>query len=176
MRAGLGHPGLEPRRQLELLAHFTITPPDGTAASTPPAGIPFTLGATVDLAQGNRVEVSLNGTARLDGAGGLRVADVEMLVDTTHAGGATQAAKWGGPVPLPRDGLPASRLQVRVFVDRSVIEVFGLGGRQRTTVRVYPLDPSTSWGLSLSARAQGATVAAAASVWEVGSCWVDGFV
>ena len=58
------------------------------------------------------------------GGGGLRMASAEMTVDA-WGGGATQAGAWGGPMPLPPQGIPASNLELRVMVDLSLVEVGG---------------------------------------------------
>ncbi len=51
------------------------------------------------------------------------------------------------PLPLA----PGDRLQLRVFVDHSVLEVFA-NGRACLTTRIYPTRPD-SLGIGLEARA-----------------------
>lgn len=183
--------GQPPLRMLELLATFNVTAPAAvtSSSSSSSAGLgggvpllPFTVGATIHLGGGGVVSLTLTGSASPSKGGGedddsaLTVQAVDMWVDTTRAGGATQGRRWGGPVLLPPGGLPAQGLQLRAFADRSLLEVYGLGGRQRTTARVYPLDGGgASFGASLFAHVgggPGAAATATAAVWELRSCWV----
>ncbi|WP_135366035.1 glycoside hydrolase family 32 protein [Halosimplex halophilum] len=60
------------------------------------------------------------------------------------------------------------RLDLRVFVDRSIVEVFA-NGRRTLTTRVYP-DRDDSVGLSLSAR-RGAARLESLDVWDMESIW-----
>jgi hypothetical protein len=163
-------------RQAELLAYYNLTLPAEAAAGAPApttgAGAPFAVGATVDFGGNLSLPITINGTGKPDGAGSWQVESAEMWVDTFNAGPASQGAIWGGPVPLPPGGVPATDVELRVSVDRSLVEVYGLGGRARTTVRVYPLDPLSSWGLSLFGRVEGGDVMAAARAGELESCWV----
>lgn len=155
---------VQPLRQLEILALFNLT-----------ASGAFSVAASVELGGGARATATLNGTAADASGGGRAVTSADLWVDTRAAGGATQGALWGGPLALPPGGVPAAGLELRVLVDHSLLEVFALGGRQRAAVRVYPLDPSASWGASMLAGddASAAAVQAAATVWEVDGCWVD---
>jgi hypothetical protein len=56
-------------------------------------------------------------------------------------------------VPLPVETadawlLPDQQLQLSVWVDHSVVEVFGMGGLARVASRVYPDDDEVAWGVS----------------------------
>ena len=72
----------------------------------------------------------------------------------------------GGPLELA-DGEP---LQLRIFLDRSVLEVYA-NGRACLTERVYPTR-ADSLGLDLFARGGDATLREL-NVWEMGSIWTD---
>ncbi|KAI3424966.1 hypothetical protein D9Q98_008347 [Chlorella vulgaris] len=161
----------KPLRQFELLAFLNLS------SSLPPSEgqqrFSFSVGAVVEMGANSSLAISFNGTCVDDSSAGPRLAGVEMWVDTRRVGGATQGNVWGGPVTLPAEGLSASNMQLRVLVDHSLVEVFGLGGRQRTTVRAYPLDAEASWGIAMFADAPGGAVVASANVWEMASCWVD---
>lgn len=203
--SGSDEDGDQPMRQFELLALFNLTAPGsgGGIGSKESAGpLPFSLGATIDHSGSQRTVITITGIAELpsqaEGGAGpsgatpsedggpkveeesmqMLVREADIWVDTTRSGGATQGRRWGGPVPLPEGGLPAINLQLRVFVDRSLIEVYGLGGRQRTTARVYPLQEHTSWGASLFANVGGAAAGggganAHAEVWRLGPGWIQ---
>jgi len=69
-----------------------------------------------------------------------------------------------GPLELPA-GMP---LELRVFVDRSIVEVFA-NGRQCLTARIYP-DRSDSLGVELFARGGNARVRSL-DAWEMASIW-----
>ena len=59
-------------------------------------------------------------------------------------------------------------LRLRVFVDRSIVEVFA-NDRQCLTLRVYP-QRDDSAGVSVFARGSGARLASL-DVWRMGSIW-----
>ena len=59
-------------------------------------------------------------------------------------------------------------LQLRVFVDRSVVEVFA-NGRQCLAVRVYP-EREDSVGVSLRSQG-GPSVVGSLRAWRMGSIW-----
>lgn len=65
---------------------------------------------------------------------------------------------------------PGEHLELRVFVDRSIVEVFA-NGRQTLTTRVYP-DRPDSTGVALTAR-RGDAHLSELDVWEMGSIWND---
>ncbi len=81
-------------------------------------------------------------------------------------------------MPLPPRGVLATDLRLHMLLDRSLIEIFALGGRGRVASRVYPagmLHPE--WSLSVfggfggldSAGAPNATV----QLWNMSECWVE---
>lgn len=71
-----------------------------------------------------------------------------------------------GPLLLDRE----ERLHLRVFVDRSVVEVFA-NGRQCLTVRAYP-EREDSCGVSLFAR-EGAARLLSLDAWHMRSIWPE---
>ncbi len=46
-----------------------------------------------------------------------------MFVDRTHSGRYSNTTAQGGPIPLPPGGLLDAPLALRLFVDRSLLEV-----------------------------------------------------
>ena len=81
-------------------------------------------------------------------------------------------------MPLPPPGVPATDLRLHMLLDRSLSEIFALGGRGRVASRVYPagmLHPE--WSLSVFgglgsldlARTANATV----QLWSMSECWVE---
>ena len=91
-----------------------------------------------------------------------------MYVDRTSAGPLTNRTVEGGTIPLPPQGLSEDRLTLHVFIDRSIIEVFALGGRGRIASRVY--DSSEDWGLSLFGRG---VALANVSAWTLGNAFLQ---
>ena len=164
-------PASAPLRQLELLAAFNLS--GAAPTSEGQQRFRYTVGATVQMGRGSQLAVTLSGTAVDDSADGPRITQAGMWVNTSGVGGATQGGVWGGLIALPAGGMPATDLRLRLLVDHSVVEAFGLGGRMRATARVYPLDPAASWGVSLFARLPGGAAVADTSVWRLGSCWVE---
>jgi hypothetical protein len=101
------------------------------------------------------VDIYLKGTvAQLPVHAAPSVSGLSLWVDRSNAGPSSNTTyKEGGPVPLPVDTadawlLPNQQLQLSVWVDHSVIEVFGMGGLARVTSRVYPDDDDVAWGVS----------------------------
>ena len=68
---------------------------------------------------------------------------------------------------------PAETLKLRVFVDRSVVEVFA-NGRRALAARVYPGRPDST-GVSLLARGSEAELLSL-DVWEMRSVWKLGVI
>lgn len=97
-----------------------------------------------------------------------------MFIDRTKAGAYTNTTLEGGRIPLPASGIPFTDLELHVLFDRSLFEVFALGGRGRVTSRVYPADMlQPSWELSLYGKTStSATIAASTMVWQMSECWV----
>ena len=98
-----------------------------------------------------------------------------MFIDRTNAGGVTNTSSEGGPLPLPPPGVPATDLRLHTLLDRSLIEIFALGGRGRVASRVYPagmLDPA--WSLSVfGGLDSGGAANATVQLWSMSGCWVE---
>jgi beta-fructofuranosidase len=90
----------------------------------------------------------------------------ELFMDRTRSSGdpAAQGDRRGGPLELA----PGEALQLRIFVDRSAIEVFA-NGRACLTGRVYPAR-ADSVGVDVFAYAGGATLESL-DVWTMRSIW-----
>ena len=95
-----------------------------------------------------------------DGAGALGI-------DSGRASGNPEA-KGRPPEVAPFSLGDDERLDLRVFVDRSIVEVFA-NGRRTLTTRVYPARDD-SVGLSLSAR-RGTAHLDSLDAWDMGSIW-----
>ncbi len=67
--------------------------------------------------------------------------------------------------PAPSSSKPDEPLELRVFVDKSVVEVFANGGRQAVMRRIYP-SRADSLGVRLFARGGPARVATL-EAWEM---------
>lgn len=122
--------------------------------------------------------IYLNGTATPGATptSPLMITRLDVFVDKGRSGGMTSPCVQGGPVDLPHNGIKASELGLHVFVDRSMLEVYALGGHGRVTSRVYPLVAGAAWGV----RAFGAVGAGMASppwvmtrvdIFSLDSCW-----
>ena len=120
------------------------------------------------------------------------VKEASVWVDRSHSGGLSKTSWQGGPVALPEGGLLARDLQLALFVDRSLLEVYALGGRATVTSRIYPLPVVDShveallkqgaeltdvqlgaWGLQLGGLWNAGSLAVTVQAWELESCWVD---
>ena len=88
-------------------------------------------------------------------------AEKKLKVDTTKSGEGTKGAVEAAPFELKAD----EPLRLRVFVDKSVVEVFANGGRQAVTRRMYP-SRADSVGVSLFARG-GAARVRAVNAWDM---------
>jgi beta-fructofuranosidase len=88
---------------------------------------------------------------------------LEIGLRQSSANPADQRDSYGGTLTL-EDGEP---LILRVFVDRSVVEVFA-NGRLCLTSRVYPSE--TSQGVALFAQG-GSVDVPAIDVWNMRSIW-----
>lgn len=126
-------------------------------------GIALTTGA----AEHTVIRAAGTWTPPRDGQGG-RVLSAAVYVDTRNSGGATQAELQGGIVPLPPQGIAVEQLQLRVFVDHSIVETYALDGRACITTRIYPLTPYSNWGLSVFA-ADGVPATTNCTLWSLES-------
>jgi hypothetical protein len=104
---------------------------------------------------GSYVDIYLKGVvAQLPAHVSPSITALSVWVNRSNAGPSSNTTYMeGGPVPLPVETLdawllPDQQLQLSVWVDHSVIEVFGMGGSARVTSRVYPEDDDVAWGVS----------------------------
>jgi hypothetical protein len=176
-------------RQFEIQANFTLTPAEGanstTATAQPDIRNRFKLNNSNEFAVGVRIEFGNNTYADAYIKGSLEdstLTSLSVWIDKSQAGGGTNTT-WleGGPVPLPADptkawNVPWEPLQISVWVDHSVIEVFAMRGLGRISSGVYPEDDSVAWGAS--AWGVGPEVGSGwrghmdAEVWEMKSAWL----
>lgn len=94
---------------------------------------------------------------------GMLTLDVERSSSSSDVEGETLQV---GPLSL-KAGEP---LELRVFVDRSVVEAFA-NGRQCLTKRIYP-SRRDSLGVELFAKG-GVATASSADVWQMGAVWPE---
>jgi beta-fructofuranosidase len=95
-----------------------------------------------------------NGCTMPAATGGTAARDA-LVIDTSHASSRSDARSRPpevAPLDLPQD----EKLNLRIFVDRSIVEVFA-NGRQCAAVRVYP-QRGDSLGISLSAEGGDASL------------------
>ncbi|KAK9814708.1 hypothetical protein WJX72_010239 [[Myrmecia] bisecta] len=158
-------------RQMDLTVQFNLALPAN--ASSP---LPFTVGAVLSTSNGSYTVIQLTGQAA-PASNGTSIANATMSADRSMSGGATNtssAARQSGPVIVPA----GSPLNLRIFVDHSVIEVFAVDGHGRLTTRIYPVayNPQ-SWGLALfgtvGSGSQAGQVASDATVYAMGNTWVE---
>lgn len=114
-----------------------------------------------------------------------------VAVHRNASGGMTSPVTQRGAVPLPQQGLHAQDINLTVYVDRSVWEVYALDGLAVVTTRVYPLPfaaPASagvggamvgdaelgSWGYTVLAQWEAGVVRTKAEVYDMDSCWADG--
>lgn len=115
--------------------------------------------------------------------GNVIVLRLGLYVDRSHSGGMSSPTVQGGHVLVPVGGMPGSGLSLRVFVDRSIVEVYAMGGRATVTSRIYPLPPPEAitkegqvvdaWGMEVFGAWSAGDVQVQATVHELGSCRVD---
>ncbi|CAL8464935.1 g4470 [Coccomyxa elongata] len=129
---------------------------------------PFSVGIQISTGQGTSTLITVNGTAAATTNGTLQIAQAGVYVDRSKSGAYTNATTQGRLVPLPASGLPAAEVSLRVFVDRSLLEVFALDGRGRVTSRIYPMGTDNSWGVSPFGTFGAAPATANVTVWEMG--------
>ncbi|KAK9835357.1 hypothetical protein WJX81_004418 [Elliptochloris bilobata] len=81
---------------------------------------------------GAESRIGLSGTLRPAARGRyMVVTQATLYANHSNAGGATAVLDQRGNIPLPASGISVDGLSMRVFVDRSLIEVFALNGRGR---------------------------------------------
>jgi hypothetical protein len=144
-------------RQLEILAYFERA-----------AGGNATFGVAVleSQALGQRTSVSLS-------TAGDAPNSVALTVDGSHGGFLPAACDALLPPSVARSTavtLPGELLELRVFVDRGVVEAFAMGGRATGTVQVRP--NASAVGVSLFA-VGGDVALRNVSVWNVETMWEE---
>jgi len=86
-----------------------------------------------------------------------------IVVDRQHSSLATDANKQPQTAPLS-----APPKNIKIFIDKSVVEIFVDGGKTNIVSRIYP-QLSTSQGINIFAT--GGTVKAIVDVWQLSSIW-----
>ena len=102
------------------------------------------------------------------------------LLPENADGGTYIAPSWGqDPWGAVNIGATSGRrqslqnfLNLAVWVDHSVIEVFAMGGHGRVTSRIYPLTSASAWGVSAWARCSLVDLSVMAEVYQVDSAWI----
>ena len=161
-------------RQLDIVLNITLQPP--SAASDIASNSTFETGIMLNHDSITSTRVLLNGTISQSNSSAWTVNSLDVIVNRTLTGGATnvtfQGGFEGGAVSLPSGGLALDDLRLRVLVDHSLLEVFANDGRGRIASRIYPLS-SDNWTASLFATLQSsASVTVEAAVYAMDSCWV----
>lgn len=113
---------------------------------------------------------------------GSTIDSLSLWFDKRQAGGEINTTYLEhGPVPLPVDPakawkVPEIPLQLSVWVDHGVIEIFAMRGLASLTSRVYLEDDSSAWGASAYAippeSGDGFNAQVDAQVWEMQSAWL----
>jgi len=144
--------------------------------------------------RGQEVLVSLRGEAAPSPDGRLLARSLHVSVDRSRARSRAEdglEARDPQPVQGGQVSLGSSDpgiLELHVFIDRSIVEVYCQGGRGRVTSRIYPaladndyrhssLSSGSSgrpWELAVLGGVGGGAgrVTASVKVWELDSCWV----
>jgi hypothetical protein len=139
---------------------------------------PYTLWLQLLTGPNSSVTVSLYGAAEYaqsDGQVSIKLVNMSVGVDRRLTGGHTNTTWQSGLVPLPGGGaVPVEGLQLSVWVDHSVLEVFALKGLARLTSRIYPEEQDVAWGLAAGAdwglgTSRGTL---SADVWRLKTGWV----
>lgn len=129
-----------------------------------------TLEIAVEIDPGDAAEVGLAVLRSPDGAEQTRItygrAEGRLALDTTRSSlsQSVQVGVYAGPLELA----PGEPLRLRIFLDRSIVEIFA-NERACVSGRVYPTRED-SLGLELFASGGSAT-AVALDVWELASIW-----
>lgn len=178
-------------RQFEVQASFTLLPPGsastGNNKAVTEAGArrtgssivqqpdEFAFGVRIELGGGKFADAYIKGTVRslAPQSPAYAISSLSVWFDKRQVGVDTNTTYMeGGPVPLPVDNdkawrVPDEPLQLSVWVDHGVVEIFAMQGLARITSRLYPADDSVAWGLSVWAippePTAGATVDRAAA-------------
>lgn len=186
-------------RQLEIQTAFKLTPTgtsknvnstssrsgSGKSTTDPALRNRFKLQKPEDFAVGVRLEFGNATYADAYLRGTLQdniITNLSLWFDKSQAGGATNTT-WleGGPVPLPVDStnawkVPDQPLELSVWMDHGVVEIFALKGLGRLTSRVYPTDDSVAWGASAFVvppeSGEGWGTDLDAEAWEMKSTWL----
>ncbi|KAL6757994.1 glycosyl hydrolase [Haematococcus lacustris] len=123
-----------------------------SAQATPPSGSPLSPPSAAAVPA--PPSVSREAVARRAPQQGL-ITQLQVHADRQFSGGMSHRGVQGQVVKLPTQGLlAADNITLQVFVDRSIVEVYALGGRAVLTSRIYPFPVLPG--------ASNATVAAAA--------------
>jgi hypothetical protein len=161
-------------RQFEVQAAFTLLPPGasstGNKVAQESAGQrrrsgsssivqqpdEFAFGVRIELGGGKYADAFLKGTVRslAPQSPAYAISSLSVWFDRSQAGPGTNTTFMeGGPVPLPVDQgkawtAPNTPLELSVWVDHGVVEIFAMKGLARLTSRIYPEDDSVAWGVS----------------------------
>jgi len=143
--------------QLEIIANFALP----VAAGTSTVGIASRMNS--DGSQRSDCAVTFNA----DGAGGatlnVTIKNQGAIVDTNPRRGDPHFQE----LPLKASD---TQVELRCFVDHSVIEAYGFGGRTAVSARSYPLDDAVDVGIfAIGADAQLLSLKA----FEMDSIWID---
>jgi hypothetical protein len=158
-------------RQFEVQATLTLLPPGASSTSnqvTAETGQrrtannivqqpdEFAFGVRIELGGGKYADAYIKGTVRslAPQSPAYAINSLSLRFDRGQAGSGTNTTFMeGGPVPLPVDAdkawkAPDNPLQLSVWIDHGVVEVFAMQGLARLTSRIYPEDDSVAWGVS----------------------------
>lgn len=159
-------------RQFEVQAAFTLLPPGSSSTGSKVSkesgrrstgsGIvqqpdEFALGVRVELGGGKFADAYIKGTVRslAPQSPAYAISSLSVWFDRSQAGAGTNTTFLeGGPVPLPVGDqdkawtAPDTPLELSVWVDHGVVEIFAMQGLARLTSRLYPEDDSVAWGVS----------------------------
>merc|ERR1719329_831744 len=143
--------------QLEIIANFAI----------PDAGVTSTVGLATRMNSDGSQRSDCAVTFNADGAGGatvnVTVKNQGAIVDTNPRRGDPH---WQ-ELPLKASD---TQMELRCFVDHSVIEAYGFGGRTAVSARSYPLDSAVDVGIfAMGTDAELLSLKA----FEMDSIWID---
>jgi fructan beta-fructosidase len=149
----------------ELRALRETTTPQVIAETT---AMPGSAEIEIEIARGDWKDIGfrLTNAEREEVVVGVTASPLEVFVDRTRSRSTTFHAAYPGRQSGPiawRDG----RLSLRVFFDRSVLEVFGNDGETVITERVYPTHPLNR----LELVGDGRLSLRSARLWKLRSVW-----